>query len=201
MELKFSKIIDRLEALVSKFADDNAEPATNEENEQSFAEATLMDGTVISYEGELAEGTAIFVVTEEGESVPAPEGTHALGGDLEGVSIVLDADGIITEVIDERESQEPGQADEQMSKEEIDGMIESKINEALSQLPLESIAKALETILNSNEDFSSKLEGLTKEFNEFKEKPSDKEENEQKFARAETPAEARANRLKNRFKK
>ena len=88
MELKFSKIIDRLEAVLSKFADDNTETAATEEKEQSFAEAMLADGTMISYEGELAEGTAVFVVTEEGESVPTPEGTHALGGDFEGVSII-----------------------------------------------------------------------------------------------------------------
>lgn len=201
MELKFSKIIDRLEALVSKFADDNAETATTEENEQSFAEATLMDGTAITYEGELTEGTAIFVVTEEGESVPAPEGTHALGGDLEGVSIVLDADGVITEVIDERDSQEPEQADEAMSTEEINGMIESKLNDALSQLPLEKIANALETILKSNEDFSAKLGGFENDLEDLKEAPSEEKEKEQKFARVETPAEARANRLKNRFKK
>ena len=199
MELKFSKIIDRLEAVLSKFADNNAESVSTEENEQTFAEATLMDGTVITYEGELEAGTAIFVVTEEGESVPAPEGTHALGGDLEGVSIVVDADGIITEVVDERATEEPAEAEEEMSK--MEEVVESKLAEAIEQLPLEKIAEGLEALIAENETLKNELASLKSEFTAFKELPSDKEEKEQKFARVETPAEARSNRLKNRFKK
>lgn len=202
MELKFSKIIDRLEAVLSKFADGNTESVSTEENEQTFAEATLMDGTVITYEGELAPGTAIFVVTEEGESVPAPEGTHALGGDLEGVSIVVDADGIITEVVDERSTEEPAPAEEEMSKEvNVEEVVESKLSEAIEQLPLEKIAEGLEALLKENESLKNEIASLKSEFKSFKELPSATEEKEQKFARVETPAEARENRLKNRFKK
>lgn len=202
MELKFSKIIDRLEAVLSKFADGNTESVSTEENEQTFAEATLMDGTVITYEGELVPGTAIFVVTEEGESVPAPEGTHALGGDLEGVSIVVDADGIITEVVDERSTEEPAPAEEEMSKEvNVEEVVESKLSEAIEQLPLEKIAEGLEALLKENESLKSEIASLKSEFKSFKELPSATEEKEQKFARVETPAEARENRLKNRFKK
>ena len=203
MELKFSKIIDRLEAVLSKFADDNTESVSTEENEQTFAEATLADGTVISYEGDLAPGTAVFVVTEEGESVPAPEGTHALGGDLEGVSIVVDADGIITEVVDERATEEPAETEEEMSEEtpSVEEVVESKLSEAIDQLPLDKIAEGLEALVNENEALKNELASLKSEFTAFKELPSATEEKEQKFARVETPAEARENRLKNRFKK
>lgn len=65
-----------------------------------FAEVTLEDGTIITWDGELAVGTAIFV--NDGENnVPAPEGTHKLTGDFEGKSIVLDAEGMVVEIIDE----------------------------------------------------------------------------------------------------
>ena len=65
-----------------------------------FAEVALEDGTIITWDGELAVGTAIFV--NDGENnVPAPEGTHKLTGEFEGKSIVLDAEGMVVEIIDE----------------------------------------------------------------------------------------------------
>lgn len=42
-----------------------------------FTEATLADGTTISYEGELAEGTAVMVLSPEGEA-PIPDGEYEL---------------------------------------------------------------------------------------------------------------------------
>lgn len=207
MELKFSKIIDRLEAVLSKFADDNTEEVSTEENEQSFAEVALMDGTMISYEGELAAGTAIFVVTEEGDNVPAPEGTYALGGDFEGVSLIVDADGVITEVVDERTTEEPTETEEEMSKEETPTgvtaeQVDEKLSEAIGQLPLEKIAEGLEALLEENESLKAYIAELKGEFNAFKETPDAKEENEKKFARTEmTAAEIRENRMRNNFNK
>ncbi len=48
---------------------------SDEETKVEMATATLTDGTVIEYEGELAVGTAIFVQTAEG-NIPAPDATH-----------------------------------------------------------------------------------------------------------------------------
>lgn len=66
---------------------------------EKFATAQLADGTEIQYEGELVPGTMV-TVTVDGAQVPAPEGEHALGGDMEGKTIVLDATGSIVEVKD-----------------------------------------------------------------------------------------------------
>ncbi len=75
---------------------------------ETFEQATLTDGvTVIEYDA-LEVGMPVFVVAD-GERIPAPEGTHALSGDLAGVSIVVDAEGIITEVIDERVNEGEGE--------------------------------------------------------------------------------------------
>ncbi len=51
----------------------------------------------------------------DGEMIPAPEGTHSLTGEMDGVSIVVDAEGIITEIIDTREEAQSAadQGDEQ----------------------------------------------------------------------------------------
>ena len=196
----FNKIIDRLEAVASQFADDNTdqvstneevsetmEAETTEETSESFAEAVLVDGTVVSYEGDLAPGTAVYIVTEEGDQVPAPEGTHAIGGELEGLSIVVDADGVITEVIDERV--ETASDDKEEEKEEemsIDVNVEEVIDEKMSELvdPINKIAEGLEALVAENSALKSELEGLKSEFNEFKQLPSAIEE-KSKFSRAE----------------
>ena len=68
---------------------------------EKFETAVLADGvTTIEYDA-LEVGMPVFVVAD-GERIPAPEGTHSLSGELAGVSIVVDAEGIITEISDER---------------------------------------------------------------------------------------------------
>lgn len=75
-----------------------------------FVSAVLADGTEISYEGELAQGTVVTMVvqnpeTNEDETVPVPEGEYALTGDMEGKSIVVGTDengqeGVVLELKD-----------------------------------------------------------------------------------------------------
>ena len=49
-----------------------------DETPMSFEEAKLADGlTIIKWEGPLAEGTSVMVISESGE-VPAPDGEHEL---------------------------------------------------------------------------------------------------------------------------
>jgi hypothetical protein len=67
---------------------------------EKFSESTLEDGTVLTWEGDLAVGTAIFV-NDGTNTVPAPEGTHKLTGDYAGKSIVLDAEGKVVEIIED----------------------------------------------------------------------------------------------------
>jgi hypothetical protein len=68
---------------------------SNEETKVEMATATLTDGTVISYEGELAIGTAIFVQTAEGD-IPAPDATH----EVEGGLLVTTVGGFVTEIVE-----------------------------------------------------------------------------------------------------
>ena len=42
-----------------------------------FTEATLADGTTISYSGELTEGTTVMVISQEGEA-PIPDGEYEM---------------------------------------------------------------------------------------------------------------------------
>lgn len=174
----------------------NLETVMNQINElkvmfskkEAFASATLMDGTVIEYDGELAVGTAVFVVAE-GEQIPAPDGTHALGGDMEGVSIIV-ADGAITEVIDEREGGEEGEAPAEAPAEEAMSAITEDQVEAMISAKLESFSKAIEgigevmtTIARENEAFRSELSEMKEAFNAFKAAPSNEVKEESKFSR------------------
>ena len=63
------------------------------ETAENFAEATLEDGTVIYWDGELNEGTAIFVDVE-GVMTPAPDGAHVTTDGL----IIETAEGVAVSV-------------------------------------------------------------------------------------------------------
>jgi hypothetical protein len=67
----------------------------NKENNMKklkFASATLQDGTVVYYDGELAVGTAVFL--DEAMTEKAPDADHV----AEDGTIVVTVDGIITEI-------------------------------------------------------------------------------------------------------
>jgi hypothetical protein len=60
-----------------------------------LATATLTDGTIIEWEGELMVGTAVFVQTAEG-NIPAPDATH----EVEGGLLVTTVGGLVTEIVE-----------------------------------------------------------------------------------------------------
>jgi hypothetical protein len=114
MNTNFKKVMDLLSDIKSAF---------HKKEASNFTQATLTDGTtVIEYEA-LEVGVPVFVVAD-GEMIPAPEGTHSLSGDMEGVSIVVDAAGVITEVIDTRVDMESSDQFESISAEQLPAVLE-----------------------------------------------------------------------------
>lgn len=67
---------------------------------EKFAEVVTVDGVVLSYEGELIVGTPVMVTAEDESSMAAPEGSYTLE---DGKTIVVDANGLVTEVIEAEE--------------------------------------------------------------------------------------------------
>lgn len=181
----FKRLANIDKKLDSKFEDTKEVEETKEEateQEQKFAEVTLADGeTVLSYDGELAAGTPIFVVGADGEQMPAPEGTHELGGDLQGVSIVVDAEGVITEVVDERDAQSSEESEEEMSSDDLSNVIAEAVNKAL-----EPIVSQFAEIKKKNEEITKANEGFKAEIEKLKDSPSDKKEVKKKFSRDES---------------
>jgi hypothetical protein len=66
----------------------------DEETKVEFATATLTDGTIISWEGDLAVGTSIMVQTADGD-ISAPDATH----ELEDGTLVTTVGGVVTEIV------------------------------------------------------------------------------------------------------
>ena len=66
-----------------------------DKKEVEMATATLVDGTIVEWEGELAVGTAIFVQTGEG-LIPAPDAVH----EVEGGLLVTTEGGVVTEIVE-----------------------------------------------------------------------------------------------------
>ena len=178
---KFKNVIEKLDLLKSMFNDESesvAEVIENDNTEEvavKFEEAPLMDGSLISYEGELAPGVAVFIVTEEGEQVPATEGTLQLGGELEGVSIVLDAEGIVLEIVDERTEGEEVPTEEveeeAMSSEKVEAIVDTKMSDI--DEPLNAIVEGVGSILKQNETLKRELDALKEDFASFKNEPTE----------------------------
>ena len=175
----FEKVMNELGLIKTMF-----ETAT-EEVETTFETSTLLDGeTTIEFES-LEPGQQVFIVTPEG-NIPAPEGTHALGGEYTGVIITVDADGFITEVTDEREGTEETPAEEisveqAMSAEAIEDMINGKLSTLATTF--EAVVETLKSISEDNANLRNDIASLKADFESFKAMPSNETKESEKFAR------------------
>jgi hypothetical protein len=87
-------IASKLKKLIfGEHTEETEAETVEQETETEMAEAVLADGTIATWEGELEVGTAIFVVTEEGQ-VAAPDARHELADG----SYVTTAGGVVTEI-------------------------------------------------------------------------------------------------------
>jgi len=149
-----------------------------------FGEAVLEDGTEIRWEGtDLTPGIPVFVVAD-GEEIPAPEGTHRLGGDMAGLSIVVDAEGIIAELIDEREGSGGTPEEDAMSAEQVREIVEGEVS--TFGKAFKSMSGIVESIAKQNEQLSTELAELKAEFAAYKNAPSNEVKEAEKFAKKST---------------
>lgn len=138
----------------------------DEEIKVTFAEITTIDGVVMQYEGDLVEGSAVFVLDAEGNQIPAPEGQYQV--ELEGIKIVnVDVNGVVTAIEDVAVQEEPMSEEpvnEMMSKQEFDAIIQQVITDTDVRIAaLESkFAELLEVKESKFKDERKKVE-LSKE--------------------------------------
>lgn len=129
--------------------------------EQKFEQAKLEDGTIVMWEGELATGTALFVVAEDGTQMPAPDAEHK----LEDGSIVSTVGGLVVTVTP-AEAEEKEEVEVEDKKEEMASELEmyvEKLAEKLAALEvkIEEMGKKPEAM--STEDVNSKVEAINTE--------------------------------------
>lgn len=149
--------------------------------------AELLDGTLVAYEGELGEGTALFVVTEE-SNIPAPEGVHET---KDGKLLTVDNQGIITSV-EEVEATEEAPVEEAMSDENGTEFSNELIG-AIAEL-----IKPLNAKINAIE---SKFSSLNSDFNSFKNEPGAAKVKDNTFSSIKDKKDARLEALANLRKK
>src|SRR6056300_823860 len=119
------------------------------EDTQNFEEATLVDGTIVKWEGELTDGTALTVVMPEGE-VAAPDGIH----ELSDGTLVETAGGLVvnTEAAGEQKKEEEEMYDNEFTSE----MLTEMIDKAMAKYA-ESFAASLELMKSENDKLKAEL--------------------------------------------
>jgi hypothetical protein len=114
--------------------------------------ATLVDGTVIEWEGELAVGTEIFVQTGEG-LIPAPDATH----EVEGGLLVSTEGGVVTEIVEPTETIEDEFEDVAEVVEEVSAVVTAEVLEAIA----EAIAPVLQEVAMLKEEMKKMKSGFS----------------------------------------
>jgi hypothetical protein len=203
MNENFKKVMDAIADMKAMFS--TSAEATETTEAQVFGEAVLLDGTAVAYEGELAVGTTVFIVAD-GEQIPAPEGTHELGGEFTGIKIITDANGVVLEVIDERAAEEAASADEtpaettqeSMSAEQVESIVNAKMSSFSTAV--EAIGEMMQTIASDNETLRTEMAAMKNDFESFKAMPSNSTTESEKFARTNANLTSRQLFLKSQIK-
>ena len=139
-----------------------------EENKVVFSEVKTIDGIVLQYDGELAEGTPLFVLDEEGNQIPAPEGEYQVEYEDQLWVASIDVNGVLVKLeavnVEEEPMSEEEPVNEMMSKQEFDAIIQQVITDTDSRITaLETkFAELLEVKESKFKDERKKVE-LSKE--------------------------------------
>jgi len=116
----------------------------SETTEEAFVDAKLVDGTIVRVEPALEIGASVAVVSEDAETVPAPDGEH----ELESGEIVRTEGGVIVEILEPEVEEEAGEdKEEEMASEETEEKFDSEgfkadILSAVSELIETKIAES-----------------------------------------------------------
>lgn len=124
---------------------------TEDKKGVKMATATLVDGTIVEYDGELAVGTEIFVQTGEG-LISAPDAVH----EVEGGLLVTTEGGIVTEIVEPTEVELEEVAVE--VPEEVSAVVTAEVLEAIA----EALAPVLEEVAMLKEEMKKMKKGFSK---------------------------------------
>jgi len=131
------------------------------EKQIKLASATLADGVVVYWDGELAVGTAVFL--DEALTEPAPDAEH----EVEDGTIVVTVEGVVTEIrpVEDAEGEEELQEGEEgaeggattLTPDEVSAMIDNRFGEIMEEIT------RLKILI---EEMTGEMVGFKKEVNE-----------------------------------
>ena len=127
--------------------------------EAKFAEAELVDGTVVYTDGELEVGAALLIRTPEGEESPyAPEGIHET---TDGLLIGVGPNGEIMDITEAGEDT----VTEEVVEEELDEVV---VEAPVSEEAMPATAELLTGIAEMIAPFTEEIAALTEEVTALK---------------------------------
>lgn len=159
---------------------EETETATEESTEAKMAAATLVDGTEVYTEGEIATGAILYIATEEDEDPFAPEGIHET---TEGLLVTVGEAGEIV-AIEEKAADEPvaEEAAEEATEEEMASeeateveLEEDKEEEESTEMSSEELLGAIAELINEyKKEVKEEMNALTERFNSIADEPATK---------------------------
>jgi hypothetical protein len=139
-----------------------------------FATATTTDGVVVSYDGDLVEGVAVFVEVD-GENVPAPEGDHQITLEDGSVKVItVDETGVVSAIVDSEEMKDDEPADD----------IKEEVAEVMREV-LKDTNERFEAIEKENKELKAEIEQLKAVSKDFKFGSEPKKTDEKKLTISE----------------
>jgi len=149
---KFKKMNKlNLESVISTLKSVFADAEVEETVEENFAEATLVDGTIVKWEGELADGTALVVVMPEGE-VAAPDGIH----ELSDGTLIETAGGLVVNIEAAADQEKKEEEEEMYDNEFTTEMVNELIEKAVAKYA-EAFTASLDLVKSENESLKAEL--------------------------------------------
>jgi len=141
---------ERISDIFDKYS---VELSVEENAEVKFAVATLDSGQEIQTEADsFAVGASVFVVNDEGEQIPLPDGDYTLA---DGSMLVV-AEGAVTEV--KEAAEEPAVEAEEEKEEEMTAEVK-EVEASTEVLTREAVAGMIaEAIEATKAEFSSQIE-------------------------------------------
>jgi hypothetical protein len=128
--------------------------------EAKFEQAKLADGTIIQWEDDLGEGTAIMVVGEDGNTMPAPDAVH----ELEDGTMVTTVGGLVTKI--------EGKKEEEVIEEEMAAEPNPEFIKHLEDFKM--MVERMTAIENKLAEYESKFSAITETVKNTETSTSDK---------------------------
>jgi hypothetical protein len=202
MKAEWKAILDEVKRIASTFA-----------KPQKFEQATLEDGTIVEWEGELKQGSELLVVDGENK-IKAPIGTHVT---TDGTTVIVEEEGVVASVTVAEEMNE-----EEVTVEEAPAVLESvsevidaelgigmdkafdiatKILEKINEQNSAEFAKISQVMESVVTKVSGDIDALRADLQAFKSTPQNTTTEKAKFSREGSNLTARQQFLINNLKK